>query len=45
MLAPREQVEAVLAVLFSDTTALGVRTQDVQRRCCRDALRRSRFKG
>ncbi|HNI66618.1 MAG TPA: nickel pincer cofactor biosynthesis protein LarC [Nitrospira sp.] len=32
VLAPREQVEAVLAVLFSDTTALGVRTQDVQRR-------------
>lgn len=31
VLAPRERVEAVLAVLFSDTTALGVRTHDVQR--------------
>ena len=30
--APREKVEAVMAVLFSDTTALGVRTQEVQRR-------------
>ena len=29
--APREKVEAVMAVLFSDTTALGVRTQEVQR--------------
>ncbi|HAP38213.1 MAG TPA: TIGR00299 family protein, partial [Nitrospira sp.] len=32
VLAPRERVEAVLAVLFSDTTALGVRTHEVQRR-------------
>ena len=45
VLAPREQVEAVLAVLFSDTTALGVRTQDVQRRVAADALRRSRSQG
>ena len=30
--APREKVEAVMAVLFADTTALGVRTQEVQRR-------------
>ena len=32
VLAPREKVEAVLAVLFADTTALGIRTQEVQRR-------------
>ena len=32
VLAPREQTEAVLAVLFAETTALGVRTRDVQRR-------------
>ncbi len=32
VLAPRERVEAVLAVLFSDTTALGVRTHEVHRR-------------
>lgn len=32
VLVPREKVEAVLAVLFTDTTALGVRTQEVQRR-------------
>lgn len=32
VLAPPEKVEAVLAVLFADTTALGVRTHHVQRR-------------
>ncbi|MBP6265394.1 MAG: nickel pincer cofactor biosynthesis protein LarC [Nitrospira sp.] len=32
VLAPQEKVEAVLAVLFADTTALGVRTHHVQRR-------------
>ena len=32
VLAPREKVEAVLAVLFANTTALGIRTQEVQRR-------------
>ena len=32
VLAPRERVETVLAVLFSDTTALGVRTHEVHRR-------------
>ncbi|MEP7151675.1 MAG: nickel pincer cofactor biosynthesis protein LarC [Nitrospira sp.] len=32
VLAPREKAEAVLAVLFADTTALGIRTQEVQRR-------------
>lgn len=32
VLAPREKVEAVLAVLFAETTALGVRTQEIQRR-------------
>lgn len=32
VLAPREQAEAVLAVLFADTTALGVRIREVQRR-------------
>ncbi len=32
VLAPRENVEVVLAVLFADTTALGIRTQEVQRR-------------
>ncbi|MFZ1555080.1 MAG: LarC family nickel insertion protein, partial [Nitrospira sp.] len=32
VLAPQEKVEAVLAVLFADTTALGVRTHEVQRR-------------
>ena len=32
VLAPREQTEAVLAVLFAETTALGVRTREVQRR-------------
>ena len=32
VLAPQEKVEAVLAVLFADTTALGVRAHEVQRR-------------
>jgi uncharacterized protein (TIGR00299 family) protein len=32
VLAPQEKVEAVLAVLFADTTALGIRTHEVQRR-------------
>ncbi|MCC2643045.1 MAG: uncharacterized protein K0S45_3458 [Nitrospira sp.] len=32
VLTPREKVEAVLALLFADTTALGVRMQEVQRR-------------
>ncbi|GAB1722444.1 MAG: UPF0272 protein [Nitrospira sp.] len=32
VLVPREQAEAVLAVLFAETTALGVRTREVQRR-------------
>jgi uncharacterized protein (DUF111 family) len=32
VLAPREKMEAVLAVLFADTTALGIRTHEVQRR-------------
>lgn len=32
ILAPRAQAEAVLAVLFAETTALGVRTREVQRR-------------
>ncbi len=32
VLAPREKVEAVLAVLFADTTALGIRIHEVQRR-------------
>lgn len=32
VLAAREKVEAVLAVLFAETTALGVRTQEIQRR-------------
>ena len=32
VLVPREKAEAVLAVLFADTTALGVRTREVQRR-------------
>ncbi|MBX3123229.1 MAG: nickel pincer cofactor biosynthesis protein LarC [Nitrospira sp.] len=32
ILAPREHTEAVLAVLFAETTALGVRIREVQRR-------------
>jgi uncharacterized protein (TIGR00299 family) protein len=32
VLAPGAQAEAVLAVLFAETTALGVRTREVQRR-------------
>ena len=32
VLAPQAQAEAVLAVLFAETTALGVRTREVQRR-------------
>ena len=32
VLVPREKVEAVLAVMFADTTALGIRIQEVQRR-------------
>jgi uncharacterized protein (TIGR00299 family) protein len=32
VLAPREKAEAVLAVMFAETTALGIRTQEVQRR-------------
>lgn len=32
ILAPRAKAEAVLAVLFAETTALGVRTREVQRR-------------
>ena len=31
ILAPRAQAEAILAILFADTTALGVRTREVQR--------------
>ena len=32
VLAPRDQAEAVLAVLFAETTALGVRIREAQRR-------------